>query len=151
VLFLETHVTHGERTPSVDIYKLSEATENEGWEDAGIAECGDVTPEELNRMKWPSRPNNTFWIQKEYLLQLLSDSVFDLVLEPYDCDKDILGSGATTARKTNSRVLPAGSSQPHKEKRRQELPPVSSQRLSGAVDVRRAQAGNVHKRDLGRV
>jgi hypothetical protein len=58
---------------------------------------------------------------------LLSDSVFDLALEPYDCDKDILGSGATTARKTNRRVLLAGSSQPHKELRRQELPLVSSQ------------------------
>ena len=34
VLFLETHVTHAERTPSVDIYKLSEVTENEG--------CGTV-------------------------------------------------------------------------------------------------------------
>ena len=52
--------------------------------------------------------NRPFWVQKEYLLQLLSDTVFDLVLEPYDRDKDIFGSGATTARTTNSRVLLAG-------------------------------------------
>ena len=44
-----------------------------------------------------------------YLLQLLSDLGFDLVLEQFDCDKDIVGQWTTTGwRKTNSRVLLAG-------------------------------------------
>jgi SAM-dependent methyltransferase len=45
VLFLETHVTHADRTPSVDIYKLSEVTENEGLRGRWYPEYGDLTPE----------------------------------------------------------------------------------------------------------
>ena len=109
VLFLETHVTHAERTPSVDIYKLSDVTENEGLRGRWYPEYGDVTPEELNRMKWASWSNNrSFWVQKEFLLQLLSDLGFDLVLEQFDCDKDIVGQWTTGWRKTHSRVLLAG-------------------------------------------
>jgi SAM-dependent methyltransferase len=108
VLFLETHVTHAERTPSVDIYKLSDLTENEGLRGRWFPEYRDVTPEELDRMKWASWSNKrSFWVQKEFLLQLLSDLGFDLVLEQFDCDKDIVGQWTTATgwRKTNSRVL----------------------------------------------
>ena len=88
----------------------AEVTENGGCGDGGIRSYGDVTPEELNRMKWASWSNDrSFWVQKDYPLQLLSDLGFDLVLEQFDCDKDIVGQWTTTGwRKTNSRVLLAG-------------------------------------------
>ena len=105
-------------------------------------------------MKWASWSNDrSFWVQKEYPLQLLSDVGFDLVLEQFDCDKDIVGQWTTTGwRKTNSRVLLAAIKSTAKPEKRRQGPTSSLvARLSGAVDVRRAQAGNVAKRDLGRV
>lgn len=107
-LFLETHVAEPGVAPANEIYGLSEITENEGLRGRWFPEYGDVTMEQLDRMKWASWSNSrSFWVQKEYLLQLMHDLGFDIVLEQFDCDHDIVGQ-YTGWRRSNSRVLLVG-------------------------------------------
>lgn len=109
VLFLETHVAYAETTAAIDLYKLSDVMENEGLQGRWFPEYDAVTPEQLDRLKWAAWANNkSFWIQKEYLLQLLRDLGFDLVLEQFDCDNDIVGQLTTGWRRTHGRVLLVG-------------------------------------------
>ena len=105
-LVLETHVATSEHSPAVDIYGLSEVTENEGLRGRWYPEHEAMPSEQLDTLKWSSWSNNrSFWLQKECLLQLLKDIGFDIVLEQFDCDDDIQGQLTTGWRKANSRVL----------------------------------------------
>ena len=74
---------------------------------------------------------------------VLRDLGFDLMTEQSDCD-NVGQSGTTRWRTTNNRVVLV-------RIKSRTTSGISSARLSGAVDVRRAQAGNVEKRDLCRV
>lgn len=108
VIFLETHVAMRGEVPANQIYQLSDVTENEGLRGRWMYEYGNVTKEQLERLKWASWSNNkSFWIQKEYLLQLLHDLGFNVVLEQFDCDSDIVGQ-ANGWRYEHSRVLLVG-------------------------------------------
>lgn len=108
VLILETHVAHAGNVPANEIYRLSEVTENEGLRGRWLAEYENVSMDVLERMKWASWTNRrSFWVQKEYLLQLIRDLGFDIVLEQYDCDADIVGQ-ATGWRYQHSRVFLVG-------------------------------------------
>jgi SAM-dependent methyltransferase len=109
VMFIETHIAHAEPTPAIETHNLSDIMVNEGLQGRWYPEYDDVTQEQLDRMKWASWANNkSFWVQKEYLLQLLKDLGFDIVLEQFDCDDDIVGQLTTGWRKVNDRVLLVG-------------------------------------------
>jgi 2-polyprenyl-3-methyl-5-hydroxy-6-metoxy-1,4-benzoquinol methylase len=106
VMFLETHIARAEPTRSAEIHSLSDVTEHEGLRGRWYPEYDKATPEQLERMKWHSWLNNrSFWVQKEYLLQLLKDLGFDIVLEQYDCDGDIVTELTTGNRKISDRVF----------------------------------------------
>jgi len=108
VMFLETHVAHAGQVPANQTYRLSDVTENEGLRGRWLTEYDSVSKDMLERMKWASWTNHrSFWIQKEHLLQLIRDLGFDIVLEQYDCDADILGQ-ATGWRYMHSRVFLVG-------------------------------------------
>jgi hypothetical protein len=90
-LVLWTHVTQAEENQASGTYTLSELCENEGILGRWYSEHGDIPQAELDELRWASWDNKkSFWIQKEYLLQLLKDIGFDLVLEQFDCMDDIV-------------------------------------------------------------
>jgi SAM-dependent methyltransferase len=92
VILLETHFTYEERTPAADCWGLSELCEHQGMKGRWFEEHEAVPHEELEKMKWASWANGTsFWLQKEYLLDLIHAVGFDIVLEQYDVMSDILG------------------------------------------------------------
>jgi SAM-dependent methyltransferase len=91
VMLLETHFTYAHRTPAVELYKLSEVCEHEGLRGRWYHEHQDMARDELENLKWASWANQrSFWVQREYLLQLLQDVGFDIVLEQYDLMKNIV-------------------------------------------------------------
>ena len=91
-LVLWTHVTQSEKNEASQTYGLSNLSENEGLQGRWYPEHDDIPVGELDQMKWASWDNkSSFWIQKEYLLQLLKDIGFDLVFEQFDCMDDIVG------------------------------------------------------------
>jgi SAM-dependent methyltransferase len=90
-LVLWTHVTHAEDNEASQTYMLSELCESEGLVGRWYSEHGDIPQSELDQLKWASWDNKkSFWIQKEYLLQLLQCIGFDLVFEQFDCMEDIV-------------------------------------------------------------
>jgi hypothetical protein len=129
VLFLQTHFSEAKDSPSLihprklrraigkfiplknsatTTHKLSRLTENEGIP-------GRWFPEFRSRSAWHDRANRrwaswdnrrSFWPQREYLLQIIRDAGFDLVLEQFDpLGKDIAsemltGSYCTSGRST---------------------------------------------------
>jgi SAM-dependent methyltransferase len=106
VLFLQTHVARAEDTDAIRIHGLSEVCENEGLRGRWYTEHGDVTPEQLDLLKWHSWANHrSFWIQKEYLLQLLRDLGFDIILEQFDFMGDIAFEMTKGNYKTDDRNL----------------------------------------------
>lgn len=85
IIFLETHFTYKHRTPAAELYGLSELCENEGLIGRWFTEHDNVPGPELDAKKWASWQNKrSFWIQREYLLDLLNKVGFDIVLEQYD-------------------------------------------------------------------
>jgi len=91
IILIETHFTYSFYTPSVEYYKLSDICEHDGLKGRWIYEHDDVPQEELESMKWASWSNRcSFWVQKEYLLQLIQDVGFEIVLEQYDLMPNIL-------------------------------------------------------------
>jgi SAM-dependent methyltransferase len=109
VIFLEGHVARAEPTPSIRLYNLSDMTENEGLRGRWYPEHDNPPMDQLDLIKWASWSNNrSFWIQREYLAQLLKDLEFDIVLEQFDCEADIVGSFDTGYRKVQDRVLLVG-------------------------------------------
>jgi SAM-dependent methyltransferase len=90
-LIIWTHVTHAEETEACKTYALSDLEQNEGLSGRWYPEHGDIPADELNKLKWASWNNkSSFWVQKEYLLQLLKEVGFDLVFEQFDCLDDII-------------------------------------------------------------
>jgi len=91
ILILHTHVAFSQPTEGAQIYSLSEPSENEGLRGRWFSEHEDISREDLDRLKWTSWDNKrSFWIQKEYLLQVMRDLGFDLVLEQFDCMPNIV-------------------------------------------------------------
>lgn len=91
-LILWTHVTQADENEASKTYTLSELCENEGLLGRWYSEHGEIPRDELDGLRWASWENkSSFWIQKEYLLQLLKDVGFDLVFEQFDCMEDIVG------------------------------------------------------------
>jgi SAM-dependent methyltransferase len=85
VLLVETHFTCADRTPAAEFYKLSDICEHDGLRGRWQDEHNDISEGELDNLKWASWSNQrSFWVQKEYLLQLVRDVGFDIVLEQYD-------------------------------------------------------------------
>ncbi len=83
--------------------------ENDGLQCRWYPEYDAVTPEQVDQQKWASWYNNrSFRVQKEYLLQLLNDLGFDVVLEQFDCDNDIVSQLRTGWRRTHARALLVG-------------------------------------------
>jgi len=106
VLFLQTHVAQAGHTEAVRIHALSEVCENEGLKGRWYREHDNVTPEQLELLKWHSWGNyRSFWIQKEYLLQLLRDIGFDIILEQFDFMGDIAADMTSGIYKSHDRNL----------------------------------------------
>ena len=64
---------------------LSKLSENEGLPGRWYPEPGARAFAEREQSKWASWDNRrSFWIQREYLLQLIQDIGFDLVMEQFD-------------------------------------------------------------------
>lgn len=90
-LILWTHITHAAENEASLTYSLSELRENEGLLGRWYPEHDDIPRDELDQLKWASWGNKkSFWIQREYLLQLLKYIGFDLVFEQFDCMDDIV-------------------------------------------------------------
>ena len=105
-LIIWTHVTHAEETEACMTYGLSDLQENEGLSGRWYPEHGDIPSDKLNELKWASWSNNdSFWVQKEYLLQLLKEIGFDLVFEQFDCLDDIIGDMTTGFYNKIDRVM----------------------------------------------
>jgi SAM-dependent methyltransferase len=73
------------RRPSPTMHRLSSPTENEGLPGRWFMEfSNDQSFGTRDTAKWSSWDNRqSFWIQREYLLQTLKDVGFDLVMEEY--------------------------------------------------------------------
>jgi SAM-dependent methyltransferase len=93
VIFLETHFTYKHWTAGAELYRLSELCENEGLMGRWFTEHDFSPGPKLDALKWASWENKrSFWIQREYLLDLLAKVGFSIVLEQYDIFAgDILG------------------------------------------------------------
>jgi hypothetical protein len=74
-------------------YDLSPISENEQLRGRWYSEfTNDESFKNREMAKWSAWDNkSSFWVQKEYLLQLIQDVGFDIVLEQYDnlCDPNI--------------------------------------------------------------
>ena len=105
-LFLQTHVARAEETEAIRIHGLSEISEHEGLNGRWYREHDEVTPEQLDLLKWHSWGNSrSFWIQKEYLLQLLRDLGFDIILEQFDFMGNISQEMTAGTYKSDDRTL----------------------------------------------
>jgi len=109
VLFLQTHVARAESTEAIQRHSLSDICEHEGLKGRWYPEYGDVSTEQLDLMKWRSWANpRSFWIQKEYLLQLVRDLGFDIILEQFDFLGDIAFEMTAGTYKAEDRNLIVG-------------------------------------------
>ena len=92
VLVIWTTITQAERNAAAEHFSLSELAENEGLHGRWYSEHEGPPRDELNQLKWASWDNRrSFWLQKEFLLELLRDVGFDLVFEQFDSLDDIVG------------------------------------------------------------
>ena len=108
-LIIDTHIAPVEQEAAVDFYKLSGSTTNEGLRGRWYPEYDAVPTGVLDAMKWSSWSNNqSFWIEKPYLMQTMADLGFDLVFEQFDCERDIAGEYTSGYRRSNSRVFLVG-------------------------------------------
>lgn len=108
-IFIQTHVANAQKSEAIAIHDLSELSEHEGLRGRWYPEHEDIDQSELEKMKWHSWSNNkSFWIQKEYLIDLLRQVGFDIVLEQFDFMDDIIGEMTGGFYKTNDRVMLVG-------------------------------------------
>ena len=108
-LVIHTHVAFSHETEAARKFNLSESTENEGLLGRWFPEHGDLSSDELDRLKWSSWQNRrSFWIQKEYLLQLIRDVGFDLVFEQFDYMPDIIREMTDGRYSVSDRVMLVG-------------------------------------------
>lgn len=75
-----------ETADSSNKFNLSELSDNEGLIGRWYVEfASDEALKDRDRAQWSSWDNRqSFWIQREYLLQTIHDVGFDLVMEQYD-------------------------------------------------------------------
>jgi SAM-dependent methyltransferase len=91
LILIETHFTYKSRTHAVDHYKLSDICEHEGLKGRWFQEYDEATQIKSEDLKWSSWSNKrSFWLQKEYLINLIRDVGFDIVIEQYDHMDNIL-------------------------------------------------------------
>lgn len=87
LLILQTHFSMDDETAdSSNKFNLSELSDNEGLIGRWYVEfASDEALKDRDRAQWSSWDNRqSFWIQREYLLQTIHDVGFDLVMEQYD-------------------------------------------------------------------
>jgi hypothetical protein len=88
LLILQTHFAPDTKSDGIAIanYKLSKLTENEGLSGRWYTEFSSENDFDNREFaKWSSWDNRqSFWIQREYLLQTIYNIGFDLVMEQYD-------------------------------------------------------------------
>jgi SAM-dependent methyltransferase len=85
IVLLETHFTYAHLTPAAELYKLSELCEQEGLMGRWYKEFDEISVTEMEDLRWHSWSNTqSFWLQKEYLIDLIHRVGFNLVLEQYD-------------------------------------------------------------------
>jgi len=84
LLILQTHVSLAEDGKRE--FPLSENTTNEGLPGRWYGEFSPQTSaEQLEQLRWASWENNkSFWVRREYLLELIHKIGFDLVFEQFD-------------------------------------------------------------------
>lgn len=82
IIIVSTHyATESKNT----LFKLSDECINEGLPGRWFFEHEDLYIDQLEQLKWASWENKqSFWIRREYLIQTLHDSGFDIVFEQYD-------------------------------------------------------------------
>jgi 2-polyprenyl-3-methyl-5-hydroxy-6-metoxy-1,4-benzoquinol methylase len=108
-IFIQTHVANAKNSEAIALHSLSELSEHEGLRGRWYPEHEDIDQNELEKMKWHSWSNNrSFWIQKEYLIDLLRQIGFDIVVEQFDFMDDIVGEMTGGFYKTNDRVMLVG-------------------------------------------
>ena len=103
LLILQTHFATDQPNPK---YGLSDISENEGIQGRWYPEFSTEDEfKDREKHRWSSWDNrNSFWPKREYLLQLMQDVGFDLVLEQYDSlGADIVGSMTQGYYKTDER------------------------------------------------
>ena len=103
LLILQTHFATDQPNPK---YGLSDISENEGIQGRWYPEFSSEDDfKEREKHRWSSWDNrNSFWPKREYLLQLMQNAGFDLVMEQYDSlGADIVGSMTQGYYKTDER------------------------------------------------
>jgi 2-polyprenyl-3-methyl-5-hydroxy-6-metoxy-1,4-benzoquinol methylase len=129
VLFLQTHFSEAKDSPAfihprklrraigkiiplkrtaTTTHKLSRLTMNEGVPGRWLGEFRNERAwRDRKNRRWASWENRrSFWVQREYLLQIMRDAGFDLVFEQYDAlgsqiaEEMITGSYRTSGRST---------------------------------------------------
>ncbi len=109
VLILQTHVANAGISEAIKRHSLSEICEHEGLRGRWYPEYEALSAEQLERMKWHSWSNaKSFWIQKEYLIDLIRHIGFDLVFEQFDFMDDVVAEMTGGFYKTDDRVMLVG-------------------------------------------
>lgn len=113
VMIVNTHVSYIHRTEGANIHSLSEICENEGLKGRWFSEHGDISQDELNRLKWASWANKkSFWVQKEHLIGLIKQIGFDLVFEQFDWMGNAITEHAMGVQRNIDRVTLVGIKSP---------------------------------------
>ena len=109
VLFLQTHVANAGVSDALKLHGLSGLTRNEDLPGRWYAEHDNPPQADLEKLKWHSWRNaRSFWVQKEYLIQLIRDIGFDMVFEQFDFMPDIATEMTSGFYRTNDRILLVG-------------------------------------------
>ena len=109
VVFLQTHIALSVPTEAIALHRLSPLTENEGLKGRWYPEYDELTPEQLDQAKWASWSNNrSFWVQKEYLIDLLRQLGFGVVVEQFDWMGNVIHEMTEGSYRTQDRVLLVG-------------------------------------------
>jgi SAM-dependent methyltransferase len=108
-IFLHTHVATVGESQSVQVHNLSEPSENEGLPGRWYPEHGEITLSDLEQLKWSAWSNaRSFWIRKEYLVQLIKTVGFDMVFEQFDWMNDIAAWMTEGYYRTHDRIMLVG-------------------------------------------
>lgn len=102
--------THFATDRPSQVFTLSEMTNHEGLAGRRYFEHNEVSPDQLDGMKWSSWTNtHSFWIKHEYLLHAIRSAGFDTVLEVFDClGDDIAQAMGSGVYKTHDRGMFVG-------------------------------------------
>ncbi|MBT5378592.1 MAG: methyltransferase domain-containing protein [Opitutae bacterium] len=92
IVIIQTHFSTTDDSPDlINKYNLSELTENESVPGRWAIEYANQSEhKKREKHRWSSWDNDSsFWIQKEYLIEEIKKSGFELVMEQYDNLHDI--------------------------------------------------------------